>query len=163
MLDDETYILGNTFLQPMESTLSHLLPLGLSDTPLQTFHRLEYKGQVFYCNSYTRTLKRNSYTISYWSTESDENKAFGFIKYFTIVPACGVYLVVSILEPYRIASEALGLSAPSTDHAARLLPVKESEELDLIHVSSIANKCVHVQVDEHHQFLVEMDIQVLLD
>ena len=156
MLDDDTYILGNAFLQPMEANLSHLLPLGLLVTPLQTFYRLEYKGQVYYSNSYTRTLKRNSYTISYWSDE------FGFIKYFSIVPACGVYAAVTILEPYNIASEVLGLSAPSIDHAARLLPVRESGEVDLVHVSSIVNKCVHVQV-EHQQFLAELDTQVLLD
>ena len=57
-------VLGGSSLLEIEE---ELLPFigGLPCTKVQTFYRIELRGEVFYLSMFIRAKKRNSFTISY--------------------------------------------------------------------------------------------------
>ena len=74
--------------------LEQLLPLlGMVPPNMEFYSRMIFRGQVFHSKEYDRAVKRNSYTVKYFCSETKMMR-YGFIQYFGVQNSinCGMDL-----------------------------------------------------------------------
>ena len=110
------------------------------------FQRCNIHGHLFYSKLYTRTKKRNSFTVAYCL---DDVVMFGQIDYFLCVSVCGSQYIYAYITQYvqQCTNQShFGISNNALDYGTRrIIPVHVGDKI-LVDVNCVLCKCVCVSV-----------------
>ncbi len=141
---------------------------GINLTTVSIFKRLEKGGEVFYCSSYSRVKRRNSYTVSYMSGEvyysnqrlhniyyfAGTEVVYGQIQFFTIFKNKPAVVIRKLLK-----LPVFECFAP----CKTVIPVTLEPELKIVTVSNIKQKCIVVRVSADNCYLVQFPCALRID
>ena len=110
------------------------------------FVRAVVGGVKYYSQGYTRTTRRNSYTVCY---SDGGTTRYGFIKYFLSLPNQSVALLTR-LTPTSSTCYPQGLGILRS----RIVPVKVESSIDAVSVTSHLCKCVYCCFGSVERYIV---------
>ena len=114
-------VLGGATLSYIEDEVLASVPIQYRRNAVQTYFRVEMGNQVFYSSMYTRTKKRNSYTISFQA--NDGSRCYGQVKKYISIGG-NILAVIKLLCPTMIPSECLDIDTPTMDYSKKLYAVR---------------------------------------
>lgn len=165
-LTNSTAIVGGTTLLFIDPTviqlvnefLRHLHTRSvLSFNPerrVRVLYRVEISGQLYSSAHYNRVKRRNTYTVMY--TNNNDIDTFGLVQYYIFVADKIVLAVIERLNRLPIScQEHFQLTSAALDSVSCLgsFPVKPSGILDVIELSSIKEKCLHIELSTSIQYV----------
>ena len=163
-LTGSTAIVGGTTLLFIDPTviervnefLGHLGTGGMSCNParrVRVLYRVEISRQLYSSAHYNRVKRRNTYTVMYTNDGID---TFGLIQYYILVADKIVLAIIERLERLSISCvEHFQLNSAALDSVSCLgcFPVSSSGSLDVVGLSSIKEKCLHVELSPSIQYV----------
>ena len=110
------------------------------------YQRCRINGVLFYSKLYTRSKKRNSFTVTYYNGAV----LYGQIEYFLCIDvekSCFVYAYITEFQKDCDNKAHFNLQHNALDYGvARIVPVSVSGQKILVEVNSLLCKCVYVNV-----------------
>jgi hypothetical protein len=163
-LTDGTAIVGGTtllFIDPAVVELANecLCSLdtgGVSCNParrVRVLYRVEISRQL-YSSHYNRVKRRNSYTVMY--TNNDGIDKFGLIQYYIFAADKIVLAIIERLDRLSVSClDHFQLNSAALDSVSCLgcFPVRSSGSLDVVELSNIQEKCLHIELSSSSIFL----------
>ena len=142
------HVVGAIKTVQLEQEVVDTLKQKLTVDVIVTLHfvRAVVGGVRYYSQGYTRTTKRNSYTVCY----SDGGiTRYGLIKYFLSLPNQSVALLTR-LSPTSHTCYPQGLGILRS----RIVPVKLESSIDAVPVTSLLCKCVYCCFGSMERYIV---------
>lgn len=149
----KVYLVGGSTLSLLPAGIvtlanSHIHFCGQSascseDTRVQTFHRVDINGRMYFSARYGHVHARNnSYTVAYRCREGTQR--FGLVEYYCVLPELvgTALVVVKQLEILPISRHTQFDSA--INHVANIIPVQESLRWDVTDLNKIESKCLFI-------------------
>ena len=164
-LTDSTAIVGGTtllFIDPavvelINEFLHHLDTGGVSCNParrVRVLYRVEISRQLYSSSHYNRVKRRNSYTVMY--TNNDGIDKFGLIQYYIFAADKIVLAIIERLDRLSISClDHFQLNSAALDSVSCLgcFPVEPSGSLDVVGLSNIKEKCLHIELSSSSQYI----------
>lgn len=162
----EVSILGGiTFKVPLPSDADaltdflHKNDLELPSGPLTTIYRIEFKGTVYFCRSYKRVKKRNSYTVLYLD---DGQEKFAIIEYFVFIHHKVIALLKPLLPISITCKDHFNVSSTVLDSVLVLTPIVKSNVVKCCFVGSFIKKCLFIDFNSV-QYVCQFPYSVFFD
>lgn len=144
-MDENVVLLG----KPRQETLTEFVPTSLKSASCSfvgIFHRCCVNDVIYYAKCYTRTKKRNSFTVLYIT---DGMVQFGVIDYFVCVSVCGSYRVFAYvlqLLQKRSSRSHFNLPHSALDYGFPRIILVQNGSRVLVPVNFLLCKLVYVNV-----------------
>ena len=142
------------------SSLQHAFSVTLSVG--NVFQRCFVNDILYFSKAYTRTQKRNSYTVCF---TSEDNINFGEIEYFLCVSLSGSsksYAFISQFLQKSSNKSHFGLPHSALDHSASRILLVSSGPKVLVPVEFLMCKCVSIKL-QSEQYMCIPPNMLLLD
>ena len=151
-IDPAVVRLANEFLHHLDadSTIS-----CSPERRTRVLYRVEISGQLYSSAQYNRVKRRNTYTVMY--TNIDGIDTFGLVQYYMLATDKLVLAVIERLErlPGTSCQEHFQLTSAALDSVSCLgtFPVRPSGSLDVVGLSHIIEKCLHIELSASTQYI----------
>ena len=150
-----------TVIERVNEFLGHLDTGGMSCNParrVRVLYRVEISRQLYSSAHYNRVKRRNTYTVMYM--KNDGIDTFGLIQYYILVAEkivlAIIITIIKRLERLSISCvEHFQLTSAALDSVSCLgcFPVSSSGSLDVVGLSNIKEKCLHVELSPSIQYI----------
>ena len=144
---NQSEVVGSTKIITLRPDIKQLIAdtFHLNIETATVFYRAVVRGEVFYSREYSRSTSRNSYTVEFHDSNSENNNSmFGYIEYFLGLPLLTV-AVVTFLQPNN------HFCYPSSFKVLRncIVPVSSECGSCVICLSSLHHKCVCINLNNN--------------
>ena len=151
-IDPTVVQLANEFLQNLDAdSMVSFSP----ERRIRVLYRVEISGQVYSSAQYNRVKRRNTYTVMY--TNVNGINIFGLVQYYMLATDKLVLAVIERLVrlPGISCQEHFQLTSAALDSVSCLgsFPVRPSGSLDVIGLSNIKEKCLHIELSASIQYI----------
>ena len=121
---------------------------------VRVLYRVEISGQLYSSAHYNRVKRRNTYTVMY--TNNNGIDTFGLVQYYIFAADKIVLAVIERLNRLPVScQEHFQLTSAALDSVSCLgsFPVRPSGTLDVVELSSIKEKCLHIELSTSTQYV----------
>ena len=147
-----------TVIQLVNELLRHLHTSSIvscdPERRVRVLYRVEISGQLYSSARYNRVKRRDTYTVVY--TNNNGVDTFGLIQYYIFAANKVVLAVIERLNRLSIScQEHFQLTSAALDSVSCLgsFPVRPSGTLDVVGLSNIKEKCLHIELSTSTQYI----------